>query len=193
MLLVATHTKTLLVYRWIDTTGEKRGLVLVREWDVPGWDRPSEEPWVYLNLCRATVFLPVPRGAIWHFHPVRAKTRGVELLDSENEKSPDRLEITTDRDRPKRKKKKTKRTKEVEEVFITNRKSRNQLALERINFLELPEHTWERAVQKKVSKGQGKTSVPQTITEDGESHELVYICGCISCVLTRLKPGLVPD
>lgn len=78
MLLVATHTKTLLVYRWIGTKGEKRGLVLVREWDVPGWDSDAPTGNIpagvvrlrsrgfikCLNLRRATVFLPVPRGAV---------------------------------------------------------------------------------------------------------------------------------
>lgn len=38
-------------------------------------------------------------------------------MDSENEKSPGGLEITTVRDQPKRDPKKKKRTKEVEEVF----------------------------------------------------------------------------
>lgn len=168
MLLVATHTKTLPADRWIHTTGEKRGLVLVREWEVPLWDSNVAAENVpagvvrlrscgfikCLELVRATVLLRFPRGAGWHFHPVRAKTRADDILDSVKEKSPVQLEITPDKGQPKK-------TKEVEEEFITNPKYHNQLTRKRINFLESLEHTWGRAVQEGVQRRGEKHPYPK--------------------------------
>lgn len=193
MLLVASNTKTLPADRWIHTTGERRGLVLVKEWDIPLWDSDAAAENVPAGIVRmrsqglvkcfrlvgATVLLFFPRGVVWHFHPVRAKTRGKEILDSEKEKSPVRLEITTDKDEPGKKREK----KEVEEVFITKPKYHNY---------QFPGIAWTH-VRKSCPKGSPKRREKHPYPKRRESHELVYICRYILCVLTRLKLGLVPD